>query len=373
MRNAGPQEPISTAPRAGEETGEAAIRAAFARQGKASAELGSPFMAALMFGLAGAVRPGDPVSDALLAWPGRPFADALPLRIAGGLHALARAGTRPALSAAWSAPPPFSPETLAGAAMQAFAEDPDALLPWLASPPQTNEPGRSAILLGGALVAAARHKMPFELLEIGASAGLNLLFDRYAYDLGPENGGERSWGPADAPRFACTWSGAAPDLSAPLSITSRAACDLNPVDASDPAARARMLAYVWPDQHARRARVEAALALAAAAPPPEAADAADWIAARLAAPQATGTARLAVHTIMRQYVPEATRAAIDAAFAGAGARATAAAPLLRLSLEPDGRAPGASIRLQTWPGGRTEFLGRGCYHGRWADWAPRAA
>ena len=161
-------------------TGPAAVRAAFRRQARACADLGSPFTARLLGDLAETLAAGDPVSDALLLWPGRPVHDALPLRIAGGLHALARDGRRPALSAIWAG----GAGDPAAAARAAFADETEFLLPWLSSPPQTNEPGRSAILLGGALIAAQRVNMPFELLEIGASAGLNLNFDRYACDFG---------------------------------------------------------------------------------------------------------------------------------------------------------------------------------------------
>ena len=372
MRNDDPQ----SDPYRSSATGPEAVRAALERQGLTCGEMGSPFMAELMGGIGDRLAPGDPVSDALLAWPGRPHYDALALRIAGGLHALARTGRRADMAAIWPgargrenarwSDGPCSGDP-AEAARAAFREEPAFLLPWLDGPPQTNEPGRSAVLLGGALIAAARLRMPFELLEVGASAGLNLMFDRWAYDLG--NG--LRWGAPDAPAvMPSDWRGTCPSLDAPLRIISRAGCDLNPVDPADPAARERMLAYIWPDQHARRMRIEKALdAAAAAGIRAERADVTEWLPARLAEPQAAGTARLVVHTIVRQYLPEPVAAALDAALAAAGARASPDRPLLHLSLEPDGRRPGAAVRLTTWPGGAEELLGRADYHGRWADWA----
>jgi hypothetical protein len=130
-----------------------------------------------------------------------------------------------------------------------------------------------------------------------------------------------------------------------------------------------MLAYIWPDQLDRLARAEAALsAVAAAGLTPEPADAGPWLAARLPRPQASGTARMLIHTITWQYLPEDTRAEIRAAMAAAAARATDAAPLVWLRMEPDGALADASIRLTIWPGGEGRELGRGDFHGRWAAW-----
>lgn len=356
LRNNGPQ-------MADHPTGPDAVRDAFRRQARICPTLGSPFMGVLMAGLAEGLRPGAPLPDAILGWRGRPWPDALALRVAGGLHALARSGTRPALRAAWPGGDGGDPVAEALAALE---EEHDALAPWLESAPQTNEVGRSSIVLGGALFAADRLAKPLELLEIGASAGLNLMFDRWRHDLG----GGRGWGPVGAPATVTgDWQGATPPLHAPLLIASRAGCDLRPVDASDPAARARMLAYIWPDQHDRLARAEAALtAVAAAGLRAEAADAGPWLADRLSRPQAKGSARMLVHTITWQYLPTPTRDAIRAAMADAAARATPAAPLAWLRLEPDGTADDASIRLTIWPGGEGQELGRGDFHGRWARW-----
>ena len=105
--------------------------------------------------------------------------------------------------------------------------------------PQTNEVSRSNAILGGCLHIAARTKQPLDIHEIGSSAGLNLNFDRYHYDLGG-----REWGSADAAvKIVSPWEGEGnlPPLDAPLTVSSRQGCDLNPLDVSDESARERLL------------------------------------------------------------------------------------------------------------------------------------
>lgn len=75
-----------------------------------------------------------------------------------------------------------------------------------------------------------------------------------------------------------------------------------------------------------------------------------------------------MHSISWQYFPGATQDRIAAAVALAGAQASAEAPLAWLRLEPDGEPGTAAIQLTLWPGGETRTLGRGDYHGRFADW-----
>ncbi len=239
----------------------------------------------------------------------------------------------------------------------------------LESAPQTNEVARCGILLGGLLTVAGETRLPLALNEIGASAGLNLHADCYAYDLGQG----RRWGPADAPlTIACDWRGAAPPLEAALEIVARAGSDLAPIDPADGEARARLLGYIWPDQPARLERTAAALAHCAAHKVALArADAADWAEARLAEPPRDGVVRVLMHSIAWQYFARATQGRVAAALAAAGAAATPDTPLAWLRFEPDDIRGSAAILLTLWPGGETRALGRGDYHGRFADWHDR--
>ena len=97
----------------------------------------------------------------------------------------------------------------------------------------------------------------FECLEIGSSAGINLMMDRYAYDLGGV-----AVAPADpVMRFAPEWHGDPPP-DRPVEIVSARGCDVSPVDLTDPVQALRLKAYIWPEHTVRFERMEAAVAAA---------------------------------------------------------------------------------------------------------------
>jgi hypothetical protein len=337
----------------------------FRQQAEWCEQLGSPFTALVCRSLHEYLTGESAFGARLLNWPGRAEADAVALRACGALNALARRGHR-ALA------PLYPPNRLPSAqefwlgAQSAIAEEDAALTRFLDSAPQTNEVARSGALLPGYLEIAGRAGLPLAIREIGASAGLNLSFDRYCYQYG-----SLSWGAPDAKvRIACDWRGAAPALAGSIEIADRKGCDLNPVDAKDPAARARMLAYIWPDQTVRLARAEAALDVAAAQNIRVKASDAAHFAPRELALGAPGRALVLAHSVFWQYLPEATKSAIRAAVEQAAGRATKASPFawLRLEAEADERR-GARLRLSLWPHGPVDaLLGLADFHGQWLEW-----
>ena len=342
------------------------IVARFEDQAEACDELGSPFTARLCRLAARRLGSADGQVFAIIDdWPDdRIRPDALALRFCGALHALKRRGN--GLLSGVYPPAQASDDSLWQVVSQAMSEEAGFMVERMQSAPQTNEVRRSAALFPAfALIAARFPGMPLVLSEIGASAGLNLMWDRYAYHLG-----DRHFAPAvgTAP-FEITpdWRGP-PPAEAAITVSERAGCDLNPLDAAKHQDCERLLSYIWADQTDRLERTEKALALARdTALQVEKADAVEWLETRLSA-RRPGKVHIIYHTIAWQYLGFSARAEGTRLLEDAGARADENAPLCHLAMEADGEKPGACLTLTIWPGGQPVKLGRADFHGRWIDW-----
>lgn len=346
------------------------VRRHFEMQGKSCERLFSPVTGRLLRLAAARLDDATAFTRAVLDWPeARMRDDALALRFAGALHALVLSGRAPDLSLAYPPhPAPADDTAFWRAVTDAIAAHEPFLLDFLDHPPQTNETGRAAVLMLGFQAVARQTGLPLALFEIGASAGLNMNWDAFAYDYAGA-----TWGPADSPvRLVPEWRGAVPPQLAPLTVASRAACDRNPLDLADPDQRLRLRAYVWPDQPDRLARLDGAIAIALArGHRPVRADAADWAEAVLPEPR-PGVARIVCHSIFWQYLPHAIQTRLVACFEATGAAASPDAPFAWVRMEPDpDDAWRAALTLRIWPGGTGQVLAHCDYHGRWI--APLAA
>ena len=166
---------------------------------------------------------------------------------------------------------------------------------------QTNEIGRSALLLP----VLAGLPQPLALLEVGASAGLNLYPDRFSYDYGAGVLG------ADGPVLTCELTGRTPPDKLP-EVVWRAGLDLNPLDITSAGDRAWLEALIWPEHDDRRRRLRAAEAIAAADPPHLIrGDLVDDLPA-LAASAPPGATLVVFHTSVLYQVPEERREAFKA-------------------------------------------------------------
>jgi len=140
-------------------------------------------------------------------------------------------------------------------------EDPAALAEvMLARRTQTNEPARCATLLP----ALAQLPSPLALIEVGASAGLTLLFDRYSYDYA---GHLIAGSDPDAPTLRCAPRGPVPLPERLPAIAWRAGLDLNPLDVTDDDDVRWLSCLVWPGEEDRQERLAAAVAAARRDPP----------------------------------------------------------------------------------------------------------
>lgn len=340
---------------------EAQVRASFAVQAGFCTQLGAPFTALLCETLGKRLDRSSEAGRRVLDWAGDPgpFADALALRLCGGLHFLARSGAAPALASLYP-PSPLPDEERLWAALVPTLGD-GSLPAWLDHAPQTNEVGRSAVLMSGLLVIADRFRLPLRLYELGASAGLNLLLDAYGYDLGGLAAGD----PASGVQLRPAWEGPPPP-AAQVEIIGRRGTDLNPARLPDEGER--LLAYVWPDQPERLQRLAAALAIAGDTPPHvDRAGAADWLESQLTLAPEPGVTRVVMHSVAFQYFDADSQNRVTAHIEAAGGRASTAAPLAWLRYEQDAESGEPSLRLRTWPGGE-QLLAWAHPHGRSVRW-----
>lgn len=252
------------------------------------------------------------------------------------------------------------PPERAGAEFRAFcAEHRDAIVHVVRERlVQTNAPGRGTAIRLAMHEIADRVDGPVTFLEIGASAGIQLRFDRWAV----ETGGRR-FGPADAPLTVRTqWraDGPPPDLDRIPPIRDRLGVDLHPVDVTDPEERLWLQALVWPEHRDRFAELATALDAVAADPPTIVPGDAIDVLPRLDALELADDAPLVVfHSMVRMHVPPERRDAFDAAIASLGGRRR----LLHVSLELVGRDPVLLALRDSQGADRDLALAEG--HGRW--------
>jgi hypothetical protein len=338
------------------------------RQAAACRELSSPLYAGLLDHAADDLLAGGPTAAVLDGHLTRSWPSALGLRMLGGVHALVLTGQAPGLAAFYPSaggtadPGPGSARAWA-ALRQVLAGQRDAIRGWLDRPPQTNEVGRSAALLGGLRHLTAQARLPVRLVEIGASAGLNLRADRFhiAGRVG------RYGDPSSPVVLAGAWQGRPPPAG-PAEVIERTGGDRTPIDPTTAEGRLTLAAYVWADQTDRLQRLRGALDVAAQVPADLRQELASDTLGRTA--PAEGTWTVLWHSIVRQYLDEQQRAAVSEGIAALGASATSSARFAWLSLEPHRRTANGEclVMLTTWPGGTQRVLGTAPPHGLPVTW-----
>jgi hypothetical protein len=339
----------------------------FRRQAASCRDYGSPLTGALLEGAADDIEAGGVMADLMTSQVADPPGSVPSLRFAGALHRLVLQGRAPDLARHYpSVGGTASVEQVWPAAHAAVHGQLDQLRSLVTRPVQTNEVGRSAVLYGGLLALGG----PIRLLEVGASAGLNLLCDRFAYEVGDQVLGD----PASPVRLVQPWALASYPprgvvegipMTQGVEVVERLGCDPAPVDITTDEGRLTLRCYVWGDQVERHRRLEAAFRLAERVPVRvERAGALDFL-QREVGPH-DGVTTVVWHSVVMQYVDPAERQAVDDLLAERGAQATEQAPLVRLSLEPDEAT--FRVHLQRWPGGERHHVADAHGHGPPVRW-----
>jgi len=233
---------------------------------------------------------------------------------------------------------------------------------------QTNEVGRAAAILPWLASEAERivaeaglpAGSPVLLVDVGASAGLNLCLDRFDYDYT----GERvvTGNPASARvTLVCDNRGGFALPAAPPVVGERVGLDLAPLDVTDPDAAAWLEALVWPEHQDRLERLRAAIQIRRETPVRLIAGDATRTLAALADELPPGPA-VVFHTMMAYQLDDASRTALDDAVAALAA----SRPVARVAAE----AVEVSHRPQVRVGLRwsdAEPVAMAHAHGRWLE------
>lgn len=273
-----------------------------------------------------------------------------PLQLLGGLHYLALSeGLDP-----WSDPVPI------------LEQRRDWLREFVrAQRVQTNEVQRSWMLLPCFLEIARKTGVEIvDLIELGPSAGLNLVWDRYRYRY--EQG---EWGSPEAP-LHLSGEERRPVPGQLLRLTPRvrrrAGIDLAPLDVTRPDDTLLLKSFVWADQHQRLERLDRAVETLRADPPElEQGDVVERLPGLLADRQ-PGALTIVFQTAVRGYLSQEEWRRILTALDEAGRKFPLALVSVSRPAAAEHRYWGLWARI--WPGGEKRLLAHAGFHGQWLEW-----
>lgn len=267
-----------------------------------------------------------------------------PLQLLGGMHYLVLGG-----AASWEDSP---------------AEHADFLAEFVRTQGvQTNEVQRSWVLVPlFCRVAERTGAQEIDFVELGPSAGLNLVWDRYRclYEAGPV-------GPPDAP-VVLGGNERRPVRGGLLQqvphVRRRLGIDRAPIDVTDPQAARLLKCFVWADQKDRLERLDLAIETLRADPPELIRG--DFVEElpRVLASRSSHVLTVVFQTAALGYVDEEGRERVRETLDAAGSKI----PLAFVSAgNPRAGVQDWGLRIVYWPGGEREFAGHAEYHGRWLD------
>lgn len=316
--------------------------------------MGSPLTGALLDGAAADLDAGGVMADVVRDVRDLPVGAVPSLRFAGALHRLVLERAAPELALHYPSVGGTAPlEDVWPAAERACRDLLPRVQELMLRTVQTNEVGRSVVLYGvlGMLPG------PLRLLEVGASAGLNLRCDRFAYTAGGLVAGEG----ASPVRLA--WD--PPPVHEAPQVVERRGCDPNPLDPTTTDGRLTLTSYVWADMTERLERLRGALAVAAEVPAPvERAGALEFLSRELSVPRDDVTT-VVWHSVVWQYVDADERREADALLRAVTRRGR----VVHVALEPEQVGGGDyAFRVHAEARGRRVHLADCSGHGPPVAW-----
>jgi hypothetical protein len=285
---------------------------------------------------------GGPTRIVCRGYENAPRRSVINLRLLAGVFRLVLTGRAPELVPFYPCLGGTAPASQAWPVMrEVIGKHVEELHSALTVPPQTNEVGRSVALLVGLFdLVAASGMRRIRLLELGASAGLNLLLDHYAY-----RGDTWQFGPTDSEvQFVNPIQGRVHPEH--FLVTVRAGCDLHPVDANTAEGRLLLTSFVWPFDLDRHERLSTALTVAAMhAVRIDKASASSWLPHALAADR--DELPVVWHSITQMYWPDDELTDVESILSDYGSKSR----LGEVSLEyhPGGqRGAEPELRTRLW-------------------------
>jgi len=296
----------------------------------------------------------------------RPIHDAIPLRLAAAVHRIVLSGRDERLARHYPSVGGKPGNDFTADFIAYMRDHIDEIDLALTQQVQTNEVGRSIVHLTMSHWLTTQEIPTFDFLEIGASAGLNLNFDKYYACSGQLRMGDSQ----SAVRFMGDYFTHTPDLpKTGAQVHRKRGVDISPLDVTQSEDETRLLSFFWPDQKARLERTRAAIDIAKVSPPlVDSASADTWLQQQLSRPFERAT--VVFHSIVWQYLGAGTQNGVREALATAAQRATTQTPLLWVRMEPAG--PVADVQVEVWDGSSLEpihyRLAEVGYHGQNMNW-----
>jgi hypothetical protein len=298
----------------------------------------------------------------------RPMHDATPLRLLGALHRIVLSGADPQLAQHYESVGGTPTDSLTGDVLRSIESHFHEISVSLQQQVQTNEPGRALCHLALSHWLSHIEIGEFSLLEVGASAGLTMSFDRYGVKTPLGVAGDSS----SSLLFPEEWvEHDFPFHQRPAQCQSRRGVDLSPIDIATDEGVNKLLSFVWPDQHERFARLQTAIDITRRDPHIiDSASVDHWLPTQLT--QHSNIPVVIFHSIVWQYLGRSVQESMKKTLQSYGAATSKQAPLIWARMEPAGRV--ADLQVTIWDGSETPHhwnLGTIGYHGQSLRWSPQ--